>query len=117
MNAKYLFAVLILLLGTVVSNPSRAQITFSEDFTGAASANSWYFFNGACLTAGSSTATANPGPIPGCTSVLSSYYATRPDHDPAMVGGNNGFLGATSAPSIPDPIITTNGVAVGYGAL
>ncbi len=35
MNTKYLLTVLILLLGVVASNPSRAQITFSEDFTGA----------------------------------------------------------------------------------
>jgi type IV pilus assembly protein PilY1 len=117
MNAKYLCAVLILLLGAAASNPSRAQITFSEDFTGANSTNSWYFFNGACLTAGTSTVTANPGSIPGCSTVLPSYYAQQANHDPALVGGYNGFLGATAAPSTPDPVITTNGVAVGYGAL
>jgi type IV pilus assembly protein PilY1 len=113
MNAKYLFAVLILLLGAVASNPSRAQITFSEDFTGAASANSWYFFSGACLTAGSATAGANPGPIPGCASVLTSYYSQNHPQsntsDPNLVGGNSGFLGSTTAPSTPDP--------VGHGAL
>ena len=43
MNTKYLLAVLILLFGTVASNPSRAQITFSEDFTGASTTNSWYY--------------------------------------------------------------------------
>src|ERR1700704_3731581 len=102
MNVKYLCAVLILLLGAAASNSSRAQITYSEDFTGAGTANSWYFFNGACLTAGSSSATANPGVIPGCTSVLSSYYALQSNHDPALVGGNSGFLGSTAAPSTPD---------------
>jgi type IV pilus assembly protein PilY1 len=117
MNIKYLFAVLLLLLGAVASNPSRAQITFSEDFTGANTTNSWYFFNGACLTAGSSTATSNPGLIPGCSTVLTSYYSQQTNHDPALTGGYNGFLGATAAPSTPDPIITTNGVTTGYGAL
>jgi type IV pilus assembly protein PilY1 len=119
MNAKYLCAILILLLGAAASNPSRAQITYSEDFTGAATSNNWYFFNGACLTAGSSTATANPGKIPGCGTVLSSYYALQANHDPAMVGGNSGFLGSTSAPSTPDPVGSgalrfTNGAPYGH---
>jgi type IV pilus assembly protein PilY1 len=119
MNAKYLYAVLILLLGAAVSNPSRAQITYSEDFTGASTGNSWYFFNGACLTAGSSSATANPGVIPGCTSVLTSYYSATSDHDPALTGGNSGFLGSTSAPSTPDPVGSgalrfTNGYPYGH---
>jgi type IV pilus assembly protein PilY1 len=119
MNVKYLCAVLILLLGAAASNPSRAQITYSEDFTGAGTANSWYFFNGACLTAGSSSATANPGTIPGCTSVLSSYYALQTNHDSALVGGNSGFLGSTAAPSTPDPVGSgalrfTNGAPYGH---
>src|ERR1700728_2541229 len=117
MNAKHLYAVLILLLGAVAGNSSRAQITFSEDFTGANTTNNWYFFNGACLTAGSSTATSNPGLIPGCSTVLASYYALQTNHDASLTGGYNGYLGATAPPSTPDPIITTNGVTVGYGAL
>ena len=101
------------------SNSSRAQITYSEDFTGAASSNNWYFFNGACLTAGSSTATANPGKIPGCTTVLSSYYALQTNHDAALVGGNSGFLGSVAAPSTPDPVGSgalrfTNGAPYGH---
>ena len=119
MNAKYLCAVLILLLGAAASNPSRAQITYSEDFTGATSGNQWYYFNGACLTAGSSSTTTQPDFLPGCTSVLSSYYALQSNHDPAMTGGNSGFLGATSAPSTPDPVGSgalrfTNGYPYGH---
>ncbi|HSZ10149.1 MAG TPA: PilC/PilY family type IV pilus protein [Steroidobacteraceae bacterium] len=123
MNAKYLCAVLILILGALESNQSRAQITFSEDFTGATTTNSWYFFNGACLTAGTSSSTSSPGTVPACTTVLSSYYGTSAnghstDSDAAMVGGNNGFLGSSTAPSsrstqVPDPIIKN----VGFGAL
>src|ERR1700679_1697897 len=98
MNTKYLLAVLILLLGAVASNPSRSQITFSEDFTGVNTTNSWYYYNGACLTAGTTTAGANPGAIPGCISVLSSYYSQNHPKsntsDPALVGGANGYLGS-----------------------
>ena len=121
MNTKYLLAVLIFVLGAVASNPSRAQITFSEDFTGTGTANSWYYYNGACLTAGTATVGANPGAIPGCVSILSSYYGQNHPQsgtsDAALVGGNNGYLGSTSAPATPDPVVTTNGVTVGYGAL
>jgi len=124
MNAKYLCAVLILLLGAVESNQSRAQTTFTEDFTGATTTNSWYFFNGACLTAGTSTSTTSPGTVPACTSVLSSYYGVSAnghstDSDAALVGGNSGFLGSSTAPSsrsgqVPDPISPSG---VGSGAL
>jgi type IV pilus assembly protein PilY1 len=119
MNAKYLCAVLILLLGAAASNSSRAQITYSEDFTGAATTNSWYYYNGACLTAGTSIAGANPGAVPGCAAVLSSYYSLQSDHDPSMVGGNSGYLGSTAAPSTPDPVGSgalrfTNGAPYGH---
>jgi type IV pilus assembly protein PilY1 len=124
MNAKYLCAVLILLIGAVASGPSRAQITYSEDFTGASTANSWYYFNGACLTAGTATAGANPGAIPGCTSVLSTYYSQNHPQsntsDPTLVGGYLGFLGSASSPATPDPVGSgalrfTNGYPYGKG--
>ena len=71
MKTSYFSVALVLLLGALAANPSTAQtITFSEDFTGAASANPWYFFSGACLTAGTAAPAQNPGPIPGCTSGL-----------------------------------------------
>ena len=76
MNAKYLWAVLILLLGAAASSPSRAQITFSEDFTGATTANSWYFFSGACLTAGTSTCDCESRRHTGLHArVLGTYYS------------------------------------------
>jgi type IV pilus assembly protein PilY1 len=124
MNAKYLCAVLILLLGAAASSPSRAQITYSEDFTGASTVNSWYYFSGACLTAGSANAGSNPGAIPGCTNVLSTYYSQNHPQsgtsDPSLVGGDKGFLGSTSAPSTPDPVGSgalrfTNGYPYGKG--
>jgi type IV pilus assembly protein PilY1 len=85
----------------------QAQSTVSEDFTSASTTNSWYFFNGACLTAGSATGVeptgGTGGRMPGCTT--SSYY-TEP-----LVGGDNG--------TFPDPLGKgalrfTNGSPGGY---
>jgi type IV pilus assembly protein PilY1 len=87
----------------------EAQASLSEDFTGASTANPWYFFNGACLTAGSATGVepigGSGGRVPGCTSIKSSYY-----NEP-LVGGANG--------TFPDPLGQgalrfTNGKPGGY---
>jgi type IV pilus assembly protein PilY1 len=89
----------------------QAQSTVSEDFTSASTTNSWYFFNGACLTAGSATGvepTGNPGSggqMPGCTTIQSSFYGEP------LVGGYNGIF--------PDPVGNgalrfTNGFPGGY---
>ncbi len=72
---------------------SSSTINVSEDFTGATTTNSWYFFNGACLTASQSAATSNPGTVPGCTT-LSSYYNEN------LVGGYNGVAGGSV--TLPD---------------
>ena len=92
----------------------RAQTTYSEDFTQATTTNPWYFSNGACLTAGTSTSTTSPGVIPSCLTVFSSYYSqphfssSGTSHaDTAMVGGANGVAGGSQ--TLPDP--------VGQGAL
>ena len=109
MSTIHRWAALLALFGALGSGPSLAQATFSEDFTGANTVNSWYFFSGACLTAGTSVATGNPGPIPACTSVLPSYYELASSADPYLVGGYLGYLGSASAPSgvssqVPDPV-------------
>ena len=109
MNTKHILLFLAVLLGALASGQGQAQTIFTEDFTGAGTANSWYFFNGACLTAGTSTSTARPGKIPGCQTVWSNYYSTTPDRDPYLLGGNSGFLGSSTAPSsgssqTPDPV-------------
>ena len=92
MKTKHGWVALAILLCSLAASESRAQITFSEDFTGGTTNNSWYFFSGACLTAGTSSATTSPGTIPGCTSVLLSYYENAANADPYLVGGNNGKL-------------------------
>ncbi|HEY6922333.1 MAG TPA: PilC/PilY family type IV pilus protein, partial [Steroidobacteraceae bacterium] len=73
-----------------------AQQVYKEDFTGTATSHNWYFFNGACLTAGSTTAT-NPGTGNGCTAIDSTYYSGEP-----LVGGANGTSGPTQ--TLPDPV-------------
>lgn len=108
MNGRLLGATLIALLAVSFSPVTRAQTPVSEDFTGATTNNQWFFFNGACLTAGKTAVSGNVGQsttdtsgnsvytFPGCVSIASSYY------NEALVGGADGYLGATSAPSTPD---------------
>ena len=96
-----------------------AQTTYAEDFTGATSNNQWFFYNGACLTAGTNTSTASPGYIPGCLTILSTYYnASLPalgklNTDSYLTGGDLGFLGGSTAPGsisaqLPDLLPAAN---------
>ncbi|HXO53414.1 MAG TPA: hypothetical protein VN888_20840, partial [Mycobacterium sp.] len=87
----------------------EAQAALSEDFTGTSTTGSWYFFNGACLTAGSATGVeptgGTGGQVPGCTTIKNSYYGEN------LVGGFNG--------TFPDPVGKgalrfTNGSPGGY---
>jgi len=112
MNTKYTVAAALAALATAWSSASLAQTTYAEDFTGAGTTNSWYFYNGACLTAGSSGNTASPGQIPSCSTIKNSYYGNAPDNDTTLVGGYTGTL--------PDPVGNgalrfTNGYPYGHG--
>ncbi len=109
----------LLALASAVCSPwVLADNVVSEDFTGAATNNPWFFFNGACLTAGTSTSTASPGVVPACTTIAQSYYGAP------LVGGSQGYLGSSAAPStasgqVPDPVGSgalrfTNGYPYGY---
>jgi type IV pilus assembly protein PilY1 len=99
-----------------LAGQSRAQSTiFTEDFTQGASSNQWYYFNGACLTAGTSPGGGTPGTkaglLPSCMSILGSYYQKAPDKDPVLNGGYSGTL--------PDPVGNgalrfTNGYPYGH---
>ena len=132
MNLKSLVATLVAAVAVSYSTISPAQTAaiVSEDFTGQASTNQWFFFQGACLTGGTATSTtpASPGYIPSCAQVFNSYYGladstTGKSADPYLNGGYAGFLGSTSAPTgtvgtpttitiTPDPQtqVTQNGV-------
>jgi type IV pilus assembly protein PilY1 len=113
---------LLLALATLVvaSVPltGRAQMIISEDFTQSTTKNTWYFLNGACLTAGTTGSTSSPGQIPSCISIASSYY------NEVLVGGSNTYLGSANPPGnpssgVPDPVGSgalrfTNGSPGGY---
>jgi type IV pilus assembly protein PilY1 len=96
MNTKHLIAGLTILFVMLHSQRSDAQTVYSEDFTGATTNNSWYFINGACLTASSASVGASPGQLPGCLAVKSAYYFGE-----NLVGGKNGVSGSTQ--TLPDP--------------
>jgi type IV pilus assembly protein PilY1 len=111
MNTKHFAAGLTVLFVLLTVQRSNAQAVFSEDFTGTSTANSWYFFRGACLTASSAPVGTSPGPLPGCVAVQSAYYFGE-----NLVGGTNGVAG--SAQTLPDPANTgalrfTNGAPFG----
>ncbi|MBV8910621.1 MAG: hypothetical protein JOZ89_07670, partial [Gammaproteobacteria bacterium] len=81
MNLKRLLGLLAMV---AVAAPLRvgAQTNISENFTSTNTSNSWWFFNGACLTASTaagqeptvSAGVGSGGQIPGCTTIASSYY-------------------------------------------
>jgi type IV pilus assembly protein PilY1 len=63
----------------------RAQTVFTENFTGTTTQNSWYFINGACLTAG--TAATTSAASPSCVGL--PYYLNKGD---TLIGGDTGTL-------------------------
>src|SRR6185437_7188389 len=94
--AARILALLVLCVPLAVHAQS-ATSNLDEDFTGTKTNNSWFFFNGACLTAGTKGATSNPGQIPSCISIQPTYYKED------LVGGANGYLGSNGSPSAADP--------------
>ncbi|MBV8496908.1 MAG: pilus assembly protein PilY, partial [Gammaproteobacteria bacterium] len=115
MYARRPLAALAALLALTLPLAAQAQSSVAEDFTGTSTTNPWYFFNGACLTAGT-VAGAEPvsgvgGQVPGCVSIGASYYGEP------LVGGQNGVAG--NAQTLPDPVGSgalrfTNGAPGGF---
>jgi type IV pilus assembly protein PilY1 len=105
-----------------------AQVQYSEDFTGITSNNQWFFYNGACLTAGTNTSTTSPGNIPGCKTIFTTYYSPvlsalgKSSSDSYLSGGDLGCLGVSpssgTCPSTITPdLVPTTGNANSGGAL
>jgi type IV pilus assembly protein PilY1 len=125
MNFKALFVAVFFAAMLSVPTAPRAQTIVSEDFTGTTTNSQWYFFNGACLTAGNLAVTTPPNYVPGCVNVLSSYYHLQENSDPYLVGGADGYLGSSTAPTslaaqVADPsgsgaLRFTNGYPYGHG--
>jgi type IV pilus assembly protein PilY1 len=117
MNSKHSVIASAAVMAALLASVSPAQTIFQEDFTGTTTGNNWYFFNGACLTAGNVVAPTSPGKIPSCVSIENSYYALQQDRDAALVGGANGVAG--NAQTLPDPVLSgalrfTNGSPYGH---
>jgi len=111
MKYRILLALLAGVLLALKSANLAAQTTVTEDFTSGTTVNSWYYFNGACLTAGSVSGGGSPGSVPSCMSIQGSYYNQN------LVGGFNGVSGNSN--TLPDPIGNgalrlTNGYPYGY---
>ncbi|HEY2419467.1 MAG TPA: PilC/PilY family type IV pilus protein [Steroidobacteraceae bacterium] len=120
--SKYSISALAVLMATGLSSTARAQTTFTEDFTGTTTTNPWYYFNGACLTAGTGAGTGTQrtvaGFVPSCWNIRTSYYGAQQDNDAALVGGANGVAG--NGMTLPDPagqgaLRFTNGSPYGHG--
>ncbi len=106
-----ILSVLMIVLGLSVATSGEAQTLLSEDFTDITSSvakdgngnvlgGNWLFFNGACLTAGTSPVTTTIS-IPGCVidgvnDVLGTYYKKASDGDQYLSGGSSGYLGSTA---------------------
>src|ERR1700694_184580 len=89
MNAKLIFAAILLALAGLMPKHGLAQTNYTENFTGTATQNQWTFLNGACLTAGTTTAATTTNP--GCVGL--PYYINK--GDTTFLGGYNG--------TFPDP--------------
>ncbi|MBS0578663.1 MAG: pilus assembly protein PilY [Proteobacteria bacterium] len=86
----------------VIAVPRAALAqSVAEDFTGSTTTNSWYSFNGACLTAGTGPATS-PGSPPGCTYIRNNPKPLGYGAE-TLVGGYAGVAGGTTQ-TLPDPV-------------
>jgi type IV pilus assembly protein PilY1 len=115
MNLKHPLALVVALVALAAPLGAQAQSSVADDFTSTSTNNPWYFFNGACLTAGTAAGveptSSSSGQVPGCKTIGSSYY------NQPLVGGQNGVSGNTQ--TLPDPdgqgaLRFTNGAPGGY---
>jgi len=120
MNRKSLLTLFAALAAIAVTVAAQAQSSISEDFTQSTTSNSWWFFNGACLTASTlggsepsvnTSGAASGGQIPGCITIATSYYNKTAGE--VLVGGQ------TLSNTTPDPVGQgalrfTNGHPYGY---
>jgi len=98
MNVKHaLLATVVAFAGWMPLQVS-AQTNFTENFTSNSTTNSWTFLNGACLTAGTTTAATTTSP--GCVGL--QYYINK-EGTPNFLGGNGPVAPATTF-SFPDPL-------------
>jgi type IV pilus assembly protein PilY1 len=87
MNTKSIVVALSMAAAGLIPAAALSQTTITENFTTTGTQNAWYFLNGACLTAGTTTTSTPTGdqPAPGCTGL--AYYGGQ-----TLVGGDTGTL-------------------------
>ena len=85
MNMKWMAAMCGLVIVGATPMFASAQTVYTENFTGTTTQNSWYFANGACLTAG--TAGTTSAASPACVGL--PYYIGKGD---TLIGGDTGSL-------------------------
>ena len=97
MNTKLIVLAFVLAFACSLPKGAHAQSCTStnvtENFTGATTSCSWYYFGGACLTASTTGGSGNPGQLPGCKGL--AYY-----NGVTLVGGNTGTLPDVPAPAV-----------------
>jgi len=112
-------AALVAIAALAVPLHVEAQTNISEDFTSTSTTNSWWFFNGACLTASAATGqeptvsggVGSGGQLPGCTTIATTYYnKSSGEH---LVGGQ-GLSNTTPDPNHQGALRFTNGFPYGY---
>jgi type IV pilus assembly protein PilY1 len=86
MKAKQALYLGLLLIATAFIEPASAQTTYTENFTNPTTTNSWFFLNGACLTAG--TTGTSTAANPSCVGL--PYYPSKGDNN--LKGGTTGTL-------------------------
>ncbi len=89
MKTKLLNVALLFSIAGFLPATAPAQ-TYTENFTGTSTTNSWYFVGGACLTMG--TPTTSTAANPGCSGL--AYYTSRGD---TLIGGDTGTLPDTTS--------------------
>jgi type IV pilus assembly protein PilY1 len=114
MNRNSMTVILAAIVALAAPLALRAQ-NISEDFTGSTTTNSWYYFNGACLTAstltGSEPVSGAGGQVPGCITIATSYY--NKSSGEVLVGGQT-LSNTTADPVGQGALRFTNGRPYGY---
>ena len=119
MNRNSLFSLLATVAALGAPFAAQAQTSISEDFTQTSTQNSWWFFNGACLTASTlagqeptvTSGVGSGGQVPGCTTIATTYYnKSSGEH---LVGGIT-LTNTTPDPAGQGALRFTNGFPYGY---
>jgi type IV pilus assembly protein PilY1 len=111
MKRNTFVALLVVVAALAVPLAAQAQTVVTEDFTKPTTTQGWWFFNGACLTAGTASgvepSTGSNGQIPGCITIQASYYNQN------LVGGMQ-LTNTTPDTSGQGALRFTNGYPGGY---